>query len=89
MMFSCARAGADMSPRTDRILCGDGFMISNYDGVTKALNTRTITIGTGEEARDRPDGNRSGTGRFDAVGELRRAGMQVWPQTMAAQKATT
>jgi hypothetical protein len=48
MMFSCARSGADMT-QTDRILCGDGFMISNYDNVAKTINTRTITTGTGEE----------------------------------------
>jgi hypothetical protein len=47
-IFNFMRSDADPS-QTDRVVCGDGIVIGNYDGVTKVINTRAITVGAGDE----------------------------------------
>ena len=47
-IFSFVRSDAG-SAQSDRIVCGDGILIGNYDGMMKTIGTRTITVGSGEE----------------------------------------
>ena len=47
-IFGFTRSDA-VSAQRDRIVCGDGILIGNYDGVTKAIGTRAITVGIGDE----------------------------------------
>jgi hypothetical protein len=47
-IFSYVRSDAGPSQR-DHVVCGDGILIGNYDGVTKVIGTRAIKVAMGEE----------------------------------------
>jgi hypothetical protein len=47
-IFSYTRSGAGAA-QADRIVCGDGFTIGNYDGAAKKIHTQAIMIDVGEE----------------------------------------